>query len=273
MNASIHAICRFFERSRQAYYKSRNQSIKTFIEEQLILSEVHLVRRKQPQVGTRKLWLNLKAKGFQIGRDKLFALLKRNNLLVEVKKRYVRTTYSNHWFTKYTNLIKGVELTGPNQVFVSDITYIKTREKYVYLSLITDAWSHKIVGWNVSRSLGVEGALCALKMALKHVAHPEGLIHHSDRGIQYCCSDYVNTLKKHHVLISMTEENHCYENAIAERLNGILKYEFFLGETLPSFNISKELVRDSIHIYNYDRRHLSLNYHKPADVHCAKQKW
>ena len=181
-------------------------------------------------------------------------------------------TNSNHWLRKYTNLIKGVELTGPNQVFVSDITYLRIPGGFVYLSLITDAWSRKIVGWDVSSSLCVQGTLRALNMALSNVPNPEGLIHHSDRGIQYCCSDYVDLLKQNNILISMKEDNHCYENAIAERVNGILKDEFYLNITLPSLKIAKELVKDSIYIYNNKRRHMSLKYNIPADVHDASLK-
>ena len=164
-----------------------------------------------------------------------------------------------------------MELTGPNQVFVSDITYLRISGGFVYLSLITDAWSRKIVGWDVSSSLCVKGALRALRMALKNVPHPEGLIHHSDRGIQYCCSEYVKVLTDNHILISMTEENHCYENAIAERINGILKEEFFLSETLPSLKVAKELTRESVYIYNYNRRHMSLDYQIPANIHDKLQ--
>jgi len=237
------------------------------IEEQQILLEVRRIRRDQPRVGTRKLCLDIQELGFKIGRDKLFNLLREYNMLVKRKKRYARTTYSNHWLRKYSNLIKGVILTGPNQVFVADITYLRIFKDFVYLSLITDAWSRKIVGWDVSPSLGVEGPLKALKMALKTVPHPEGLIHHSDRGIQYCCSDYVKLLKENHVLISMTEENHCYENPIAERVNGTLKYDFCLSETLPSLKYAKELTREAIDTYNYRRRHMSLDYQIPAEVH------
>jgi putative transposase len=188
-------------------------------------------------------------------------------MLIKKKRKMMRTTDSNHWFTKYANLIKGVELTGPNQVFVSDITYLRVADGFAYLSLVTDAWSHKIVGWDLSTSLCVSGAIRALKMALKHIQNPEGLIHHSDRGIQYCCKEYVKILNDHHVLISMTEENHCYENAIAERVNGILKDEFYLDQTLSSFEFAKELTRDSINTYNYKRRHMSLDYQIPAVVH------
>ena len=260
-------ICGFFGHVRQAYYKRLQSSIRTFIEEQQIIAEVRQIRKKQPRIGGRKLLKDLQTLGFHIGRDRLFDILRKHDLLVKRKRSGVRTTYSNHWLRKYSNLIKGVELTAPNQVFVSDITYLRLSAGFVYLCLVTDAFSRKIVGWDVSSSLCVTGSLRALKMALRDIAHPEGLIHHSDRGIQYCCQDYVKLLTDNHILISMTEENHCYENAIAERVNGILKDEFLLGQTLPSLKIAKELVRESVHTYNYCRRHMSLDYQIPAEVH------
>ncbi len=264
---SIEAICRFFQHSRQAYYQWQHRSFKTFIKEQQVIDEVRHIRKKQPKVDGRKLLLDLQDSGFQLGRDRLFNILRRNHMLVKRKKRVPWTTNSKHWFRKYTNLIKGIVLTGSNQVFVSDITYLRIKGDFCYLSLITDAWSRKIVGWNVSSSFCVKGPIRALRMALKNVPHPEGLIHHSDRGIQYCCQDYVKILKDHHVLISMTEENHCGENTIAERVNGILKDEFLFNETLPFFNVAKELTRESINTYNNERRHMSLNYQIPAKVH------
>lgn len=261
------AVCRFFSRSRQSFYKQQHSEYKALTEESFVLREVRLIRKGQPKVGVRKLLKDIQEKGFKIGRDRLFNMLRENKMLVMKKKRGPNTTYSNHWFRKYSNLIKGVVLTGPNQVFVSDITYLRVVGSFVYLSLVTDAWSRKIVGWDVSSSLCVKGALRALKMALRDAQHPEGLIHHSDRGIQYCCNDYVKLLNDNNILISMTEENHCYENAIAERVNGILKDEFLLNEILPSLKVAKELVRESVYTYNYKRRHMSLDYKIPAEVH------
>ena len=269
MTVSLTTICGFFEHSRQAFYKRQIKALKTFHEEQPILSEIHRIRRVLPKLGGRKLHLDLKEMKFKIGRDKLFDLLRRQDLLVKRPKRSFRTTYSNHRFRKYDNLIQGVELTGPNQVFVSDITYLRVASGFVYLCLITDAFSRKIVGWDISSSLSIDGAIRALKMALRTVPHPDGLIHHSDRGIQYCCHDYVQLLENSHVLISMTEENHCYENAIAERVNGILKDEFFLDQTLPSLEVAKELVRNSVRTYNFKRRHMSINYKTPNEVHSC----
>ena len=263
----MNTVCNFFGHTRQAFYKRQQGAIKTFIQEQQIIAEVHRIRSKQPKVGGRKLLKDIQNLGFNVGRDRLFDILRKHHMLVKRKKYGPRTTYSNHWLQKHTNLVKGVQLTGPNQVFVSDITYLRVSGSFAYLSLVTDAWSRKIVGWDISSSLCVKGAIRALKMALKNVPQPEGLIHHSDRCIQYCCKEYFRVLNNHHVFVSMTEENHCYENAIAERVNGILKDEFCLNQSLSSLKIAKELVRESIHIYNHYRRHMSLDYEIPAVMH------
>ncbi|MDZ7821506.1 MAG: IS3 family transposase [Candidatus Marinimicrobia bacterium] len=166
-------------------------------------------------------------------------------------------------------MIKDLEIRRSAQVYVSDITYIHTLEGFIYLSLVTDHYSRKIVGYNLSESLSVEGSLKALKMSLKHVKNPQTLIHHSDRGIQYCSKAYTDMLRNHGVSISMTEEDHVYENALAERVNGILKDEFYLGQTLRSKTIAHKLVRDSIRIYNQKRLHMALNYHTPDSVFYA----
>lgn len=237
-----------------------------------MIDEVKRIRIHQPKVGGRKLLIDLRAAGFTLGRDRLFDILRRNNMLVRRRKRGPSTTYSQHWLHTYTNLIKGMVLTGPHQVFVSDITYVRMKDGFCYLSLITDAWSRKIVGWDISPSLCVKGPIKALKMALKNVVHPEGLIHHSDRGIQYCCQDYIKILKDHHVLISMTEENHCYENAVAERINGILKDEYLLGINFKTKSIARTACRQAVHYYNTDRPHLSLDMKTPDDVFYAAVK-
>jgi len=179
----------------------------------------------------------------------------------------VYTTQSGHRFKKYPNLIKSLSLHAPNRVYVSDITYIRTLEGFCYLSLITDKYSRKIVGYALSMSLSIEGCLEALRMALKDLNKTEQLIHHSDRGIQYCSKDYVDLLSENNVRISMTEENHVYENSLAERVNGILKDEFMLGETLQSYSVAKRLVDDSIKIYNEERYHMALNLKTPDEVH------
>jgi putative transposase len=208
-------------------------------------------------------------RGVSVGRDQLFALLRRENILQKRRRNFKRTTNSNHWFKKYPNIIKDLEVVRPNQVFVSDITYIATREGYCYLSLITDLYSRKIVGWELSRNLTAAGPQKAVNQALSGVAQPEKLIHHSDRGIQFCSRGYVNRLQHRGVRISMTEENHVYENAVAERINGILKKEFALNRILPSFNIACSAINEAVKIYNNERLHLSLGYRTPAETYAA----
>jgi transposase InsO family protein len=264
-------LCQFFERTRQAYYQLIDHSLQLELWDQLIVAEVKKIRRRQPKVGTRKLHRmvnkQLKSEGIQIGRDRLFKLLRTVDLLVPRRKRGNQTTDSRHRLNTYGNLIRDLQLTRPNQVYVSDITYVETLLGFCYLALITDAYSRKIVGYDLSRSLSVEGSLRALEMALKQLSGPIQLIHHSDRGLQYCSHVYADLLRTHGVQISMTEERHVYENAKAERVNGILKSEFLLGDQLASFEVAEQLVKEAIQIYNEERLHLSLDYQTPAMVH------
>ena len=237
----------------------------------MIHQAVLKVRYRQPRVGARKLHKHiheeLSSQGIQVGRDRLIELLREWDLLIRPKKNYKRTTNSRHRFKVHKNLIKEKESQRPNEIFVSDITYIKILEGYCYLFLITDKHSHKIVGYDINLSLGIEGAIAALEMALKQIDHPEPLIHHSDRGIQYCSHDYTQLLENNKVEISMTEDNHVYENAMAERINGILKTEL-LGDTqYVPFSGIKLLVAEAIEIYNKERLHMSLNYKTPEEVH------
>lgn len=263
MPYSMQSICSQLGLTRQAYYKRDKVVFRRFLVESDILKRVKKIRKELPETGGRKLQEMLAEQGVQIGRDSLFNLLRNNRLLLRKKKKHVRTTNSYHRFRMYKNKIKDLTVYRPNQVFVSDITYLRTREDFCYLALVTDLYSRKIVGYDVSRSLAVEGAQRALKMALENVREPNKLIHHSDRGIQYCCYAYTDMLKDRDIEISMTEENHCYENAVAERLNGILKGEFMLGEKLKSFKVAKELVKETVKLYNEKRLHLSLNYQTP----------
>jgi putative transposase len=226
-----------------------------------------------PKIGGKKLYKLLKPdldklRG-SIGRDKFFDILRKRGLLVKRRKKYVTTTDSWHRFHKYKNKFKGKLLTGPHQAYVSDITYLRTREGWVYLFLQTDAWSRKITGWNLSESLAIEGAIAALQMTLRQCSKPQGVIHHSDRGIQYCCKEYVETLKRHKMEISMTEENHCYENAMAERVNGILKQEFLLDEEFANKAVALKAVKEAIQSYNTVRPHWSLNLCTPQQMHMA----
>jgi transposase InsO family protein len=242
------------------------------LNEQIVLDLVLELRRRMPRLGGRKLYHLLQSDfvclGFKIGRDKFFDFLQRHGLLVERKKRFTRTTHSFHRFYKYNNLLKDSDITAPNECFVADITYIRTDGGFVYLFLLTDYFSRKIVGWSLSNSLSIEGGLQALKMALKQRKGASGsLIHHSDRGVQYCSRDYVGLLTKHGSRISMTEENHCYENAVAERVNGILKDEFFLSDTFRDFNSAHKAVKEAVQTYNNLRPHWSLGLKVPAEVH------
>jgi transposase InsO family protein len=255
--------------TRQGFYKAQKVVMEQFFCEGIVLDAVKTIRRRQPRVGGRKLQRMLVQMGHEIGRDRLFRLLGRHKLLIELRRNYRRTTNSMHRFRKYRNLIKDKEAVRANEIFVSDITYIDTLEGFNYLVLITDLYSRKIVGWDLSRSLSIEGSQRALRMALKEVGSPEKLVHHSDRGIQFCSNPYVGILNSNGVAISMTEENHVFENAIAERVNGILKTEFLLGEKLQSFQHAYNLTKQSVKIYNEERLHTSLNYQTPAARYTA----
>jgi transposase InsO family protein len=227
-------------------------------------------RVEQPRVGTRKLYEALQScfetNGLKVGRDKLFDILREHDMLVKRKKASCKTTDSYHRFHKYKNLVKDMVVTGANQVWVADITYIRTINGFCYLALITDMFSRKIVGYDISDSLELAGCLRALKRALRTARPAAGLVHHSDRGIQYCSNQYVDELKKREIKISMTEENHCYENAIAERVNGILKDEFYLDQTFFSKKAASNATDNAINIYNNKRLHLSLGYKTPNMV-------
>jgi len=203
----------------------------------------------------------------KVGRDTLFNVLRKNQMLTLRKKYSCRTTNSYHRFYKYNNIIKDVEVNRPNQVWVSDITYIRTVKGFCYLALITDMYSRKIVGFDLSDSLELKGCVRALNKAVYQAKNIKGLIHHSDRGIQYCSNIYTQILKRKKIGISMTEENHCYENAMAERVNGILKDEFFMDQTFTSTEHAKKAVKSAIKLYNEIRLHLSLDYKTPNMVY------
>ena len=191
--------------------------------------------------------------------------MRENGLLVDRKKKYVKTTNSEHRFRVYTNLIKEIKIVRINQVIVSDITYISTEEGYMYLALITEMYSRMIIGYDVSESLSIEGSLRALRQAIKKISQTEGMIHHSDRGIQYCSNDYTKLLKIRRIKISMAEKGNPYENAVAERVNGILKIEFLLDQRFRTKAEARRFVREAIKIYNEERPHMSIGYEIPAE--------
>ena len=225
-----------------------------------------------PRVGARKLHYllapQLQAHNIHLGRDKLFDILADYGLLVRRRKRRkALTTNSDHPFKKYPNLIKGMELTAPGQLWVGDITYISLKEKYCYLSLITDAYSRRIMGYCLWPTLKKEGPLNALEKAVADRVYRQPLIHHSDRGLQYCCGAYISKLNEEQIAISMTEKGDPYENALAERVNGILKAEFGLDRKFDNFQQAYSAVAYAIHIYNTLRPHASINYLTPQQAH------
>lgn len=274
-------ICGLFGYSRQAWYDSKNRHSRSQMQEVFILKQAKVLRQEHKRMGGEKLLLLIKPilaeHNIKCGRDKFLNLLSEHGLLVRRRRRKPRTTDSNHFYRKYSNLIKDLELFSSGRLWVSDITYIRTHKGFVYLSLITDAYSKKIVGWCLWPSLSSEGALNALKMAVSVEGVKAGLIHHSDRGIQYCCNDYVNYLKGTNINISMTENGDPYENAIAERVNGILKDEYELCETFSDYQTALEAVKTAVHKYNNKRPHRSVDMMFPVDAHkhegALKKHW
>jgi transposase InsO family protein len=268
---SMTIICNSFSLKRDAYYKYQKRYVKRIKVENQIIKLVNKSRRTLPREGTRKLMKSLKndfeKQQLKIGRDQLFRILKENDLLIRRKKYSSKTTNSHHRFYKYGNIIKDINISRPNQVWAADITYIRTINGFCYLALLTDMHSRKIVGYDLSDSLELSGCVRALKKALYHNKAIKELIHHSDRGIQYCSNVYTDELKRKKIKISMTEENHCYENAMAERVNGILKDEFYLDQTFASVTHAIKATKNAIKLYNSKRLHLSLDYKTPNYVH------
>ena len=267
---SLSEVCALFDLKRDAYYKYIKRYETKLEQEKKIVKLVSLRRKTVPRTGCRKLHRYLQPEferaKLKIGRDRLFSVLRDNKMLVKPKKTSCRTTNSYHHFHKYNNLIKDFVPTKVNQVWVTDITYIRTVNGFCYLALVTDVFSRKIVGYDISDSLELLGALRALKKAL-YKADVSELIHHSDRGVQYCSHQYTGELLRRGIKISMTEDNHCYENAIAERVNGILKDEFYLYQTFYNTKHSKIAVKNAIKIYNNERLHLSLDFKTPNSVY------
>ena len=253
--------------SRQAYYKWAERARRFERMESFLLNVVRQIRKLMPEIGARKIFHEI-GSALPFGRDRFFDWLRKHGLLVKIKRRFPLTTYSKHTLKKYRNLIRGFKATATGQLVVSDITYIDLGEgRFAYASLVTDAFSRKIIGYHLSLDLSVEGPLKALTMALRSMENPEGLIHHSDRGVQYCSKRYIEELERHGVAVSMTERHHCAENAMAERVNGILKHEFGLRNRFKTIAAARQALSQAIWIYNNLRPHLALDYKKPAQVH------
>lgn len=277
-------LCWLFGVTRQAFYQHLYQGIDTELEQELIIQEVLKIRKQHPRIGTRKLYIMLEdfmlEHQIKMGRDALFNTLSAYGLLIRRRKRLIKTTQSHHWLKKYPNLIKDYIPRRPNELYVSDITYWKINRGYVYIHLITDAYSHKIVGYYVSETLDAESSLQALQMALSALKAESHLplTHHSDRGVQYCSSKYVKLLQDYEVKISMTENGDPLENAIAERVNGILKEEYLNCYQVENIIQARELLDQVIKLYNQDRPHMSIGNLVPEKVHSkqlekGEKKW
>ena len=281
-------LCGLFGYSRQSYYKYGGDDFRPLALEPILVERVKRYREENPRLGSVKLWLMLKRQldetGCFPGRDAFIEMLRRNGLMVRIRRRhhYV-TTDSNHNLRKYPNLVKGLEVTEPNRVRVSDITYVETAESVLYLSLVTDLYSHKIVGWAIGPTLEREYPLKASRMAMATL--PKGdvptLIHHSDRGCQYCSSDYVEALRERKIQISMTQTGDPLENPVAERANGILKTEWLYHMEPISEKKCPDTIGHIIAFYNNERPHMSIGYQTPSEAYkqsgeqkkCWKNPW
>jgi putative transposase len=255
---------------RQVYYRSIKSRIRSQLLAKEVVDMVAQVRMRMPRIGTRKLYFLLKDQllSMGIGRDKLFAIMKANQMRIYPKRNYRVTTNSYHRFHKHADIVTGTSIVRPEQVWVSDITYVGTTRCYNYLALITDAYSKKIVGYDLSNSLSTDGSLRALQMAVKGRMYPHDiLVHHSDRGLQYCSNDYQDLLKKSKLLCSMTTSYDPYTNAVAERVNGIIKNEFDLEKYKVDLETLRMVVAETIEIYNTERPHFSCSLLTPSQMH------
>ena len=257
--------------SRQAVYQYAGRQHKQRVDEEKIIQQVHLIRHQMPRIGTRKLYKRLQPmlEPLGIGRDSLFEILRQHWLLVKPRKRFKPTTNSRHALPVRPNLLKLTAPDGPGRVLVADQTYLRLKHGFCYLSLVSDLYSRKILGVDVSLTLETSGPLRALTMALKGIPHHDWFIHHSDRGVQYCSNEYRTFLESHGGQSSMSAPGCPYENAVAERINGILKSEFYLDRTFVSIDQAKEAVLEAVTIYNTERPHLSLGMLTPEMRYAA----
>lgn len=265
-------VCTLMRRSRQSYYKALRRQERRSTDSEKLLSMVQPIRQLMPRVGGKKLRYlirdELTQNGIKLGRDRFFDWLREKGMLIRPKRTYVHTTQSNHRFWVHENLTRDMILNRPNQLWVCDITYVRTQEGFCYLALITDAYSRKIVGYDVSDTLELDGCRRALSKAMQTASDLSQLVHHSDRGIQYCAGQYTSILKKHGIQISMAAKGNCYENALAERVNGILKNEFNLDHSFKTKGQAIRTTQQSIYIYNQYRPHWSLNLKTPNECHA-----
>ena len=267
------ALCGLFGRSKQAFYQHHRKADENRIDKERILLYIREIRDNLPGCGVRKIHEMLRRyhQTCHIGRDRLFDLLREEGMLIRKRKRKKRTTYSDHHMRVYPNAVTDVIPVRPNEIWVSDITYLQYLDKDYYLFLVTDAYSHKIVGWTLSDNMKVNNAVQALRMALRQRKDKNHLIHHSDRGSQYASYKYMRLLKRNGIMPSMTENGDPRENAIAERVNGILKEEFFKYMQLTENNINKEIA-NAITNYNTRRIHYSIGLMTPEEAHRSTGK-
>lgn len=272
LGVNVSRACAKLGMTRQNYYARRRQRQRRQVDGDLVAELVRRERGQQPRLGGRKLHHRLKAElteaGVRLGRDRLFAELRQRDLLVPpVRSEYPRTTQSYHNLPVFQNRLKGMEIKGPHEAWVSDLTYLRTREGFLYLALITDRYSRKVVGAHVGDTLEAVGCVRALEAAVAQLPAGARPIHHSDQGSQYCCHEYVRRLAERQIGISMTESNHCAENALAERMNGILKQEYCLGGEFRTKAEARRAVPQGIWLYNTRRPHTALGYRTPEEVH------
>jgi putative transposase len=284
-NISLQRLCLLFGVTRQAYYEAQLHENKTSIAHMIVLTLVKELRTTMPMLGTRKLLYlltpELQKHGIKMGRDELFDLLRFHGLLMRRRRRSVKTTNSHHWMKKYPNLTCDLIPTATEQLWVSDITYIRTKQGFSYLSLITDAYSRKIMGYALHETLEATGCMQALSMAVSqrknNMSSASTLIHHSDRGVQYCCAEYIDMLMKENISISMTQNGSPYDNALAERINGILKHEFCCDRIYASHLEAQKSIYKTIEVYNQKWPHGSLDYLSPEQAHekegTIKKRW
>jgi transposase InsO family protein len=277
---SVRYFCSLFGRSRQGWYEQINRTNEQDMADAIVLKLVQQVRLELPRAGVQKLLHMLReplaAHQIKMGRDTMYRLLGEHGHLIRYRRRKPYTTDSNHRYRKYPNLIREQMLTQPGQLWVSDITYLQVKETFAYLSIITDAYSRKIIGYCLHPTLHSDGPITALLMASRS-RRGRTLIHHSDRGTQYCCNEYVQLLEHFGIQISMTEKGDPYENAIAERVNGILKEEFMLNRTFTTFDEADQAVHTAVDKYNHIRPHASCDYMTPVEAYehngILRKRW
>ena len=266
-NYGVQSCCAYFDKSRQGYYERMHNHVKHMQYKQMVLQQVKRIRAELPQCGTRKLQYLLQSAGIPIGRDRLFKLLGEENLLIKRKRKFTSTTDSKHTYMTYANLLKEIEINHAEEVFVSDITYIRTDDGFCYLAIIADGYSKKIMGKYLSKSMQTTLVLKALVAALRNKQYNRSLMHHSDQGSQYCSRTYVNALKLSDIMISMAGKGKAWENPVAERMIGILKQEFGLDQTFGNYAEANEAVDLAINKYNRLRPHSSCGYLTPQQAH------